>query len=167
MPTRSSVLSHSVAETWALGERLGRCLEAGDVIALRGELGAGKTSLVQGIARGLGVPEEIPVTSPTFVIASEYPGRLPLRHADFYRVEGYGRLLDAGFDDMLDAKGVLIVEWPERVPEALPADPIQIRILIEPLAGGELGQEDARPRRLEFSGGGLRAEQIHQKLVGS
>ena len=162
MAIPSSFRSRSVEDTWALGERLGGCLEPGDVIALRGELGAGKTSLVQGIARGLGVPAEVPVTSPTFVIASEYPGRLPLRHADFYRVEGYERLLDAGFDDMLDGRGVLIVEWPERVLEALPEDPIRIQIYIE---AGESGTVDSRPRLLEFSGGGLRAEQIRQKLV--
>ena len=94
------------------------------------------------------------MTSPTFVIASDYPARLPLRHADFYRVESYARLLDAGFDDFLDGRGVLIVEWPERVPEALPKDAIRIRMEIE----------SSGARRLEFSGGGLRAEQIHQKL---
>ena len=86
----------------------------------------------------------------------ELPGRLPLRHADFYRVEGHDRLLDAGFDDFLDGRGVLVVEWPERVPEALPEDPIRIRIS---------RQTDSDTRCIEISGGGLRAEQIRQKLV--
>jgi tRNA threonylcarbamoyladenosine biosynthesis protein TsaE len=118
-------------ETQALGEALGRALGPGAVIALRGPLGAGKTCFVQGLARGLGVDPRTPVTSPTFTLVGEYAARIPLRHADFYRVERYQRLLDAGFPDLLDGRGVLVVEWPERFPAALPADRLDVHIAIE------------------------------------
>ena len=98
------------------------------MLAITGPLGAGKTCLVQGLAEGLGTDPRAPVTSPTFGIIAEYPGRLWLRHADFYRVESYARLLDAGFDDLCDASGVLVVEWPERFPEVIPAERLEIRI---------------------------------------
>ena len=100
MSREDCVDSPSSAETLRLGAVLGRALQAGDVIGVSGELGAGKTCLVQGIAQGLEVPPGIPVTSPTFTLIGEYPGRLPLRHADFYRVESYARLVGAGFEDL-------------------------------------------------------------------
>ena len=156
------VASASPEATRELGERLGALLCAGDVVALSGELGAGKTCLVQGIARGLGVPPDVPVTSPTFTLVGEYPARVPLRHADFYRVEHPSRLEDAGFDDLLDGRGALVVEWPERFPEALPAE--HLAILIELLPATGTGQP---ARRISFSGRGLRAEQIRKSLLGS
>ncbi len=154
--------SASPEATRALGTRLGELLEGGDVVALSGELGAGKTCLVQGLALGLGVDPAVPVTSPTFTLVGEYPGRLILRHADFYRVEGYDRLLALGFDDLLDRHGVLVVEWPERVPEALPEERLEVRIEILPAKGaGE------RPRRIALGGRGLRAREIRKKVLSS
>jgi tRNA threonylcarbamoyladenosine biosynthesis protein TsaE len=114
LATPEYIDSSSPERTRELGRLLGEHAEGGDVIALSGPLGAGKTCLVQGLARGLGVPESVPVTSPTFGLVHQYPGRLELRHADFYRLEGYTRLADAGFDDLLDERGVVVVEWPER-----------------------------------------------------
>ena len=102
----SFVDSSSAEQTQRLGQWLGAELKGGDVIGLAGELGSGKTCLVQGIARGLGVDPGLPVTSPTFTLVGEYPGRVRLRHADFYRVESYARLEDAGFDDLLDSDAV-------------------------------------------------------------
>jgi tRNA threonylcarbamoyladenosine biosynthesis protein TsaE len=122
--------SRSAEETRRLGRLLGEELGPGDFVGLQGPLGAGKTCLVQGIARGLGVAPEVPVTSPTFVLVGEYPGRLPLRHADFYRVESKRRLEDAGFDDLLDGRGVVVVEWPERFPEVLPKEGLEVSIAI-------------------------------------
>lgn len=122
--------SRSAEETRALGRLLGQELRPGDVIGIEGPLGAGKTCLVQGIARGLGVAPEVPVTSPTFVLVGEYPGRLPLRHADLYRVESVQRLEDAGFDDLFDGRGVVVVEWPERFPEVLPKERLEVSIAI-------------------------------------
>ncbi len=130
MGAELSVVSHSAEETRSLGILLGEELHAGDVVALIGPLGAGKTCLAQGIALGLGVDASVPVTSPTFTLVGEYPGRVPLRHADFYRVETPTRLEDAGFDDLLDGRGVLVVEWPERFPDALPKERLEIRIEI-------------------------------------
>jgi len=149
------VASASADETRALGSRLGGLLEPGDVIALSGPLGAGKTCFVQGLAEGLGIDPSVPVTSPTFTLAGEYPGRTPLRHADFYRVDGYDRLLDAGFDDMLDGRGVLVVEWPERLPGALPDERLEIRI-------GPLGESS---RRLWIGARGARAGRIREEFL--
>lgn len=147
--------SRSPEETRRLGEALGALLRGGDVVGVSGELGSGKTCLVQGMARGLGVESSVPVTSPTFTLVGEYPGRVALRHADFYRVESYARLDDAGFDDLVDASGVLVVEWPERFPEALPAERLDVRI--------ELLDESSR--RLRFAPHGARAAEIERRLL--
>ena len=150
----SCIDSHSAEETRQLGARLGQQLCGGDVIGLIGELGSGKTCLVQGIARGMGVDPQIPVTSPTFTLVGEYPGELVLRHADFYRVESYARLEDAGFDDLLDSKAVLVVEWPERFPDVLPAERLEIAIAF--VSDSE--------RRLRFGGKGERARELIRSL---
>jgi len=116
-------------ETRALGERLGRTLAAGDTVALVGELGAGKTSFVQGLARGLGVGGN--VSSPTFTIVKEHDdGRIPLFHVDFYRLEHAGELAAIGFDDYFERGGVVVVEWADRFPGALPPGRIGVRIEI-------------------------------------
>lgn len=114
-------VSHSVDETQALGAELGRILKAGDVIGLQGDLGAGKTNFVQGIARGLDVTED--VNSPTFILANEYyTGGLPLYHIDAYRVENAAEADAFGLDDYLNGDGVTVIEWAERVRAALPHD---------------------------------------------
>lgn len=104
--------SRSVEETRHLGEALGGLLAAGDVILLTGELGAGKTALTQGIARGLGVPGI--VNSPTFTLLKEYQGRLPLYHFDLYRIEDPAELEELGFAEYFFGDGVSVVEWAER-----------------------------------------------------
>jgi len=149
------VHSPSADETRRLGRELGRLLEGGDVVALSGELGAGKTCLAQGLALGLGVPPEVPVTSPTFTLVGQYPGRVEMRHADFYRVDHVSRLEDAGFSDLLDANGVLVVEWAERFPEALGRERIEIRI--------EIVSETERHIRLR--GCGARAERVVRRFL--
>ena len=159
------VASASPGQTREIGARVGAALEGGDVVALSGDLGAGKTCLVQGIARGLGVPEDVPVTSPTFTLVGEYPGRLVLRHADFYRVDGYERLHGAGFNDLLDARGVLVVEWAERLPDALPDE--RLEIMIEIVTGPGAERDVDPPRRITFAGRGLRARAIRQRVLES
>lgn len=110
---RSLVLQSTSPETTrALGERLGRLLQPGDVVLLSGNLGAGKTALTQGIARGLGVTG--PVSSPTFTILKEYEGRIPLYHFDLYRIEDPDELEALGFGDYFYGDGVSVVEWAER-----------------------------------------------------
>jgi tRNA threonylcarbamoyladenosine biosynthesis protein TsaE len=118
--------SHSPQETHAFGKNLGETLRPGDAVALSGELGAGKTCLAQGIARGLGIPEEYRITSPTFTIINEYPGRLILYHLDVYRLSGVRDLDEIGYEDCFNDKGVVVVEWAEKIREALPKDTLFI-----------------------------------------
>ncbi len=122
------VESHSPDETQALGERLGRALAAGDVVALAGQLGAGKTAFVQGLARGLGVRGR--VSSPTFTSVNEHEGRVPLFHVDFYRLESAAELDHIGFEDYFTRGGVVVVEWADRFPAALPRERLEVRIAI-------------------------------------
>ncbi len=128
-------------ETIKLGEIIGKSLEPGSIIALRGDLGAGKTVLVKGIARGLGIEDE-PV-SPTFVIMNVYEGRIPLYHFDLYRISGADELMGIGADEFLyGGGGVSAVEWAERVQEIFPEYTIYIDIKIpEPDDGSENTRE--------------------------
>ncbi|MBN6187701.1 tRNA (adenosine(37)-N6)-threonylcarbamoyltransferase complex ATPase subunit type 1 TsaE [Aneurinibacillus sp. BA2021] len=116
--------SHSAAETQALAEQIGRLAEPGDVLTLSGDLGAGKTSFTQGLARGMGVNGV--VNSPTFTIIKEYMGRLPLYHMDVYRMED--ELEDLGFDEYFYGEGVTVVEWPQMIAEQLPEERCDIVI---------------------------------------
>lgn len=107
-------ISHSPEETESLGESWGRAAQPGWVIALSGDLGAGKTQLVKGIARGLGVTAR--VHSPTFTLVNEYTGgRLRLFHLDLYRLETTGQILGAGLEEYLQPDGVAVIEWAERM----------------------------------------------------
>jgi tRNA threonylcarbamoyladenosine biosynthesis protein TsaE len=111
------VTTASAAETEAIGEGLGRRLRAGDMVLLTGELGAGKTTFVRGLARGIG--SAAPVASPTFQLVRIYPGRVQLAHIDLYRIESSSELGDLGLDELL-VEGAVVVEWGDRVeaPEA-------------------------------------------------
>lgn len=114
------VITDSAAATVALGARWGAVLQAGDVVALDGDLGAGKTTFVQGIGQGLGVQD--PITSPTFTLVGEYDGRLHLYHIDVYRLgEATAEALAFGLDDLLGGDGVTVIEWAVQVRDALPA----------------------------------------------
>ena len=119
-------LTHNEIETEALGETLARRLGPGDVVAYRGDLGAGKTAFTRGLARGLGCTGR--VTSPTFTVVNEYEGRLPLFHFDLYRLAGEEELCDVGWEDYLDRGGVCAVEWSEQTPEALPPSTVFVTL---------------------------------------
>lgn len=123
----------------------------GFVIGLTGPLGAGKTEWVKGLAAGFGIAPEL-VASPTFVIASEYPGRRPLVHADFYRVESEGELEAAGLLDWLAPGQVVAIEWADRFARALPADHVEVRLSRDPAT------PDARS--VEFRAGGPIAARV-------
>lgn len=118
MATIREVITRSAEETEAVGEALARELSAGDVLALYGDLGAGKTCLVRGLARGLGAAAA--VTSPTFTLIHEYPGPLPLYHLDLYRLRSAAELEDLGVEDYLYGAGVSAVEWAEKSGPLLP-----------------------------------------------
>jgi len=121
-----TVISRSPEQTRALGEHLGARLEAGSVVACIGELGAGKTCFLQGLARGLGV--ESMVTSPTFVLVNHYRGRLPVYHLDAYRTETLTELLDLGVEDLLHGDGVTVIEWADKLLPLLPSHTITVTI---------------------------------------
>ena len=126
-------VTNSAAETRALGEKLASRLKAGDVVVLEGELGAGKSELARGIARGLGVTET--VTSPSFTILNVYEsGRCPLYHFDWYRLESEEELYELGMDEYLGGDGIAVIEWAERCPEAVPENVLRIRLEV---TGGE------------------------------
>jgi tRNA threonylcarbamoyladenosine biosynthesis protein TsaE len=122
----AEVASRSPEDTQAAGERLAGTLGPGDVVALTGELGAGKTCFVQGLARGLGIQGG--ATSPTFVLVNEYRGRLPVHHVDAYRTESLSELLDLGLEEMFDGSGVTVVEWADRLGALLPARTVHVDI---------------------------------------
>ena len=111
----------------ALGTRIGRAAHAGDVIALVGPLGAGKTTLAQSIARGVGVPPSVRVQSPTFALVQEYTGRLKLFHADLYRLGSVHELDDLGLLER-SAEALVVIEWADRFPEAIPENALWITL---------------------------------------
>ncbi|MFO0580905.1 MAG: tRNA (adenosine(37)-N6)-threonylcarbamoyltransferase complex ATPase subunit type 1 TsaE [Anaeromyxobacter sp.] len=127
----AALRTRSAAATRALGERLGKLLRPGDVVALLGDLGAGKTQLVRGICRGAGVPDE-EVSSPTFAIVATYRGRVPVFHADLYRIADEDELFATGFGDLVGGEGALLVEWADRVPGALPEERLTLRLAHHP-----------------------------------
>ena len=133
----TEILTASEAETSAAGERLAASMDAGAVILLYGDLGAGKTAFVRGLARGLGAPDE-EVTSPTFTIVQEYPGRVTLFHVDLYRLEER-EVDDLGLEELVLGDGVVAIEWAERW-RGRPDDAVEVRI--------EDAGEDARRIRI-------------------
>ncbi len=126
--------THSAEETFALGLRLGEAAGAGQIYALNGDLGVGKTVFTQGFAAGLGIKE--PVNSPTFTILQIYSeGRLPLYHFDVYRIADPEEMFEIGFEDYLYGDGVCLIEWAELVDELLPAEIIRVNISKNPGLG--------------------------------
>ena len=117
-------------ETQALGEKLGKTLTQGDVIALIGDLGTGKTCLTQGIARGIGIaPNEI-VSSPSYILINEYSGTVPIYHIDLYRLENSEEIAELGLSEYVEGDGICIIEWAERMADALPDTCIKIHITL-------------------------------------
>jgi len=124
-----SLLTRTSGETLELGVCLGRLLEPGDVVALTGNLGSGKTVLTKGLARGLGVPEESNVRSPSFVILNIHAGRCTLYHLDLYRIRDPVELEDLGYREIFYGEGVTVIEWGEKIQNLLPADRLEIRLV--------------------------------------
>ncbi len=117
----------SVKKTLEFGERLAHTLQGGDVLALTGDLGAGKTLITRGIALGLGITAE-QVTSPTFTLIQTYEGRLPVIHVDLYRLEDPSAILQLGLEDYFTTQNIVIIEWADRFIQALPPDYLEIHL---------------------------------------
>jgi tRNA threonylcarbamoyladenosine biosynthesis protein TsaE len=147
--------SRSARATWRLGRRLGAALQPGDVVALIGDLGAGKTQLVRGACAGAGV-DEGEVSSPTFAIVQTYRGRLSFHHADLYRLADLDELYATGFMDLVGGDGALVVEWADRVAGWAPEERLEVRL--DEVAG--------RPnaRRIALIGTGLRHAALVEEL---
>jgi tRNA threonylcarbamoyladenosine biosynthesis protein TsaE len=126
MTSEIRLRTRSPEETREVGAAIARVLAPGDVVSLTGDLGAGKTNLVQGAARELGV--EDPVGSPTFVLVREYNGALPIHHLDVYRLERIQEVLDLGFEDLLDPHGVVFIEWGGAIEGLLPASHLEVEL---------------------------------------
>ena len=153
MYTRT-LLSQSPEETHRLGIELGKSLDAGDLVALTGELGSGKTCLIQGIAVGLDILNPKQVTSPTFTLINEYQGRVPIYHFDLYRINKLEELFDLGFEEYFYGKGVTLVEWAEKILDWLPPQRLSIylKILSE------------RQRQIQLSTSQAKFERLFQSL---
>ncbi|HEX5949032.1 MAG TPA: tRNA (adenosine(37)-N6)-threonylcarbamoyltransferase complex ATPase subunit type 1 TsaE [Actinomycetota bacterium] len=141
-------------DTRKVAEAVAELLVPGDVVSLTGDLGAGKTTFVQGAARGLGVTE--PVTSPTFVLVREYRGDVPVYHVDVYRLDRLQEVIDLGFDDLLDPRSVIFVEWGDAIEPLLPDEHLRV----------ELRAAEGEARRLSFLGSGTRWAGRWERMEG-
>lgn len=124
-----NILSDSPGKTKKIGERLGKKLKKGDIVALIGELGSGKTCFTQGLMKGLGVKTN-KITSPSFVIINEYTGRLPVYHFDIYRLNNVREVIDLGYQEYFYGNGVTIIEWADKIEELLPKKCIRVFLRI-------------------------------------
>ena len=141
--SRLALSADSEEDTREFGRRLAQTLQPGAIVALVGDLGAGKTRLVQALAAALDVPPG-EVNSPTFTLVQEYAGRIPLRHCDTYRLRDPDEFLDLGLDELLARDGIALIEWADRVTHLLPRDVLTIRI--------EITSPDSRLFQVEASG---------------
>lgn len=143
-----SLVSNCVEDTVALGRELGKKLMPGDFIALIGDLGSGKTHFVQGVAEGDDMQADVCVTSPSYTLLNEYPGRVPLYHFDLYRLHGDGDIQELGFDEYFYGDGACLVEWAERLDQELPKENLKI----------VFSQLDDTSRKIDFYCSGTRYE---------
>jgi tRNA threonylcarbamoyladenosine biosynthesis protein TsaE len=120
------IISTSAAQTFEIARLIGEKLKDGDLLALSGELGSGKTCFTKGLALGLGVSEEYQITSPTFTLINEYPARCKLYHFDVYRLSSYSELEDLGYEEYFAGDGVVVIEWAEKIAKLIPRDSIFI-----------------------------------------
>jgi tRNA threonylcarbamoyladenosine biosynthesis protein TsaE len=148
-----SVITSSPEQTWRVGELLGALLGPGDLVCLYGDLGAGKTSLSYGIARGLEVKEQY-ITSPTFTFVNEYEGRVPFYHIDLYRLKDPEELENIGFGEYLGSGGVTVIEWAERAEEELPEERLSVY----------LNYVDEKSREIGFLAEGERYQKLLDEL---
>ncbi len=146
--------SQSASETIRIGKKIGGLLEPGDMIALTGELGAGKTQLTKGLAAGMGVKRPGYVSSPSFTLINEHEGRIPLYHIDLYRLETQIEAQELGLEEYFKGNGITVIEWADRIPSLLPDEIFQITVRYT----------GKNTRSIEISGRGKRYENLLSKL---
>lgn len=154
VPPSITILSRSLRDTVRLGEAIGKSALGGEVLALYGELGSGKTAFVRGLAAGLGAGPR-GVSSPTFVLIHEYHGRLRLAHADLYRLSSVGMLAQLGLEEYFDGRTVVAIEWAERALDELPLDRIDIHFT----------HQSETERHIRLSSGTDPAFRIFERIV--
>jgi len=148
------VSTFSPEETQIIGRKIGEFIKSATVIALTGDLGTGKTVFVQGLARGLAVPDGYYITSPSYTLINEYPGRLPLYHVDLYRIGNMDDIEDIGLLDILDGDKVVAIEWADRMKENLPFDHVAINFEFN----------DTESRKIAFTSYGQNGADLLKKL---
>ena len=148
------IITYEPEQTRVLGLQFGEALKGGMVLALEGDLGCGKTVFVKGLAEGLQVPESIYVTSPSYALIHEYPGRLPLFHIDLYRIENPADIDELGLFDIMDGQNVVAIEWAERIRNALPPEGMTLRF--------EILHDEVR--KISMTASGLQAQDVLRTL---
>jgi len=148
------IQSKSTSETIRLGKSVGSRLRAGDVVALVGELGAGKTQFIKGLATGAGVGKPTYVSSPSFTLINEYPGRVPFYHIDLFRLENQKEAEGLGLEDYLHGGGITAIEWADKIPSLLPEEMLSIHMVYT----------GKNTRSIEMIGKGKRYEELVNKL---
>jgi len=138
------MITNSAEETIAAGERLAEKLKPGDVVALSGNLGSGKTTFTKGIGKGLGVKNSRHINSPTFVLIKEYDGKIPLYHLDLYRLDNIKDIENIGIEEYIYGDGITVIEWSEKIKEILPEKHISVRFNIKGENKREVIIEDFR-----------------------
>jgi tRNA threonylcarbamoyladenosine biosynthesis protein TsaE len=144
----------SVSETIQLGKKIGSLLRPGDVVALVGELGSGKTQFIKGLAEGVGVGKSTYISSPSFTLINEYPGRIPLYHVDLFRLEQEKEAEELGLEDYFQGEGITAIEWADKIPSLLPKEMLLIHI----------AYTGKNTRSLEITGKGKRFEDLVTEL---
>ncbi len=151
------IQSNSTSQTIRLGKNIGSRLRTGDVIALEGELGTGKTQFIKGLTAGAGVGESIYVSSPSFTLINEYPGRVLFYHIDLFRLENQEAAEGLGLEDYFQGEGITAIEWADRIPRLLPKERLTIHILYT----------GKNTRSIEITGKGKRYEDLIKEVMSS
>jgi tRNA threonylcarbamoyladenosine biosynthesis protein TsaE len=138
------MITYSAEDTILLGSKLARKLSGGDVVALYGTLGSGKTVFTKGIGKGLGIKDYKHINSPTFVLVKEYEANVPLYHMDLYRLDSVLDVENLGIREYIYGNGVTVIEWPEKIKELLPAKHVAVRFLLKGGDKREIKIEDLR-----------------------
>jgi tRNA threonylcarbamoyladenosine biosynthesis protein TsaE len=149
--------TRSTSETIRVGKRIGRLLKSGDIVALVGELGAGKTQFIKGLAAGVGIGNPTYISSPSFTLINEYPGKIPFYHVDLFRLEREKEAEELGLEDYLQGGGITAIEWADKIPSLLPKEMLFIHI----------AYTGKNTRSIEMIGKGKRYQELVSQMQSS